>query len=117
MSYVLISLALVVVGVVAYDRFVERQMRRTIATCYNSVVARFLPTDAVISLWRTIYLKDVRQHLTGQQLEHELYHINVQWQRWPRSFLFRYLLESALHGYDKNKYEQAARKAAGQATR
>lgn len=115
MTYVL--LAALVALVIAWELLVRYQMRRTIGTRFNGVVAGFIPVNTVMTLWRTIYLHDIRQRLTPQQLAHELYHIEHQWAKWPRTFLFRYLLDVARRGYSGSRFENAARRAAGEPER
>lgn len=115
MRFALGVFALAVIG--GYVALVRWQMSRSIAQRYNSVVARFLPQNTVMTLWRTIYLKDVRQVVSGAKLVHEMHHINAQWARWPYTFLFRYLVDVALHGYDGSHFENEARRAAGQPER
>lgn len=104
--------------VVAYRKFVDMQMAKPRGReVYNAFIARFLKPDHVISLYRTIYKKDRRQVLTEQQREHELFHIDEQWARWPYTFPVRIGADYAKNGYDGSYFENAARRAAGQPER
>lgn len=120
----LIAVGLIVGG---YEFIVRREMKKPVAVKYNSVVARVLravlpKTMRALSAWRTVWLlyppttPQGKLSITGKK--HEVAHIESpnQWAGYPRTFPFRYLWESR-KGYACNKYEEEARRIAGQPTR
>jgi hypothetical protein len=69
---------------------------------------------AALTLWRTVFLgKSVR--LDPELLLHELRHVH-QFQASP-AFPLLYVLESLLHGYERNRFEADARAYAAQQLR
>ena len=69
---------------------------------------------AAITLWRTVFLgKNAR--LDAELLLHELRHVH-QFQANP-AFPVLYVLESLLHGYERNRFEADARAYAAQRLR
>jgi len=116
MTPMLVCLAVLAIG--GYVALVRWHMSQPPgAEVYNAVVARFLPENGVVTLWLTLYKKDIRQVLKPEQRVHERFHIFEQWCRWPQTFLFRILIDYALRGYNGSVYENEARRAAGQPER
>jgi hypothetical protein len=69
-----------------------------------------------MTLGSTCYLDLPTSQLTPAGIIHETYHYEEQWKQWPLTFLPRYLIENLRKGYKCNGFEEAARKAAGQAS-
>lgn len=63
------------------------------------------------------YASGWQNELTPERRKHEEFHYTNQWRVMPYTFLPRYLIDLALHGYEKSVYENAARQAAGEPTR
>lgn len=120
--WVLLILAL------AYLLFVTWAMRQPVEVFYHTVWSAFfrhiLPEGMrAISLWRWVILLyppgDPRGHLGVIGRIHELSgHIlnHDQWAGHPYAFPFMYLWESR-KGYAANKYEEQARRIAGEPSR
>ena len=85
----------------------------------NSIIARVaawkLQASAVaIVIGHTIYLHNTKKEeflQNARWLRHELCHIRQFEEHGFFSFILKYLLESARHGYLNNKFEAEARRA------
>lgn len=126
----MIALAVALFALLAgYELLVRWQMARTPALRYNAVVARvlrlLLPSSMIcLSLWHTGWLLYPANHPRMKLVDwaklmlHEIDgHMKLQWDRWPRTFPFRYLWELARKGYNANRFENEARRVAGEPER
>jgi hypothetical protein len=113
---------------VAYILFVKWRMAQPIEIYYHTfwspLLRRVLPGMAAISLWRTVlmlyppYVARGRLSVSGKIHEVKGHIQNPdQWAGHPYTFPLRYLIEQIRHGYDGNKYEEQARRIAGEPTR
>jgi len=101
-----------------YMGVVEWRMRRPYEIRYGAVMSPLLrqmlgSSRPCTTLWHTCYVHDRTTTLNRGGWIHERYHMTAQWDRWPYSFPIRYLWEMR-HGYGCNKFEEAARLAAGE---
>ena len=124
----MIALYILLALVLAYIGFVTWAMRQPVEVFYHTFWSaffrRFLPGMRAISLWRWCILfyppGDPRGRLSMSGKVHEVKgHIENpdQWAGHPYAFPFMYLWEQVRHGYAANKYEEQARRIAGEPSR
>lgn len=122
-------LSVVAVLILAYVGFVLWIMRQPVEFVYYGRLSPILhwllgPQVVCISLWtKAILLYPPssplgRVHPQLKRHEFDGHILNPdQWAGHPFTFPFLYLWEQLWHGYDRNKYEQAARRIAGEPLR
>ena len=120
--YILLALA------VLYVLFVEWRMKQPIEVYYHTfwspLLRRLLRGMQAISLWRTVlmlYPPNVPSgRLSEQGRKHEIdgHLLNPeQWAGHPYAFPVLYLWEQVTVGYERNRYEEQARRIAGEPSR
>ena len=121
-------LIVLLVIVAAYETLVRYQMRKPVGVAYSGTIRRVVnlldPRVEAISLWHTVWLVRIVNGtiapLSTSGFEHEIGgHINnpEQWAGHPRLFPFMYMIEQLRHGTNCKKYEEQARKIAGEPLR
>lgn len=116
MTWVLATAAVVGLLAIAYLVLVAwlvRQPREVFYHTFWSPVFKALNHRNCFTLYNWTLLEDPGTQLTPDGRVHEDTHVQ-QYHEYPVTFPFRYAWDILLHGYGCSRFEEAARKAAGE---